>query len=103
MRHSESSEAADVDAVSIPNTVPSGRTYVLSKNIRAIQITPEGEGEQAGLGLIIQLPEGAELDVCGNGFDNRTAKVRCNDAFYFVFLEDLEPPKKPAAYASHAG
>jgi len=103
MRHSEGVEAVDVDAVSIPNTVPSGRTYLLPKNIPAIQITPEGEGEQARLGLIIQLPEGAELDVCGNGFDAKTAKVRCNGALYFVFLEDLEPVKKPAAYATSAG
>jgi hypothetical protein len=103
MSHSNSSEAVDVEVVSIPNAVPSGQTYVLGKNIPAIQIIAAGEGDRERLGLIIQLPEGAELDTCGSGFDAQTAKVRCNGAFYFVFLEDLEPVKKPAAYASCAG
>jgi hypothetical protein len=41
------------------------------------------------LGLIVHLPAGSNVQVCGEGFNHRTLKVRQGDAFYFVFQEDL--------------
>jgi hypothetical protein len=62
----------------------------LSKNIAAIQVLPtEGAGEPR-LGMITQLPQNAELELCGEGFNERTVRVRWAEGFYFVFLQDLE-------------
>ncbi len=43
------------------------------------------------LGTIVQLPEGAQVHVCGEGFDDRTTKVSWEGGFYYIFLEDVEP------------
>lgn len=64
-------------------------THFLSKNIAAIQVLPH-ENQSSRLGVITQLPEGAELDPCGDGFDERTIKVKWQGSCYFVFLQDLE-------------
>lgn len=64
-------------------------SYFLSKNIAAIQVVPH-ECETSRLGVITQLPEGAQLDACGDGFDDRTIKVKWQGCCYFVFLQDLE-------------
>ena len=90
-------EAVDTHPLSRSLPVPPGRTYVLTRNIPAIQIVPEGEQDR--LGLIAQLPQFSELEACGSGFDPETIKVRCNGIFYFVFLQDLEPVRKLPALA----
>ncbi len=77
------------------------RIYTLPKNVSAIQILPSDEGERTKLGLITQLPEGAELIIGGPGFSAGTVKVRCGGAWYFVFLDDLDLVRKPLA-AAHA-
>jgi hypothetical protein len=61
----------------------------LCKNIAAIQIRPAGNGEEH-LGLLSQLPKGAELHICGDGFNSRTVKVEWRGHFYFVFMQDIE-------------
>ncbi len=61
----------------------------LSKDIAAIQI----ESSEAGrlrCGFISQLPKGADLIVCGDGFNKRTARVAYRGSVYFVFLQDIE-------------
>lgn len=63
--------------------------YTLSRNISAIQVTSSIDG-RAQLGTIMQLPEGAQLDVCGDGFNDRTVKVRWEGTFYFIFRQDIE-------------
>ena len=63
----------------------------LSKNIAAIAIEGSEEGRPR-CGLIAQLPKGAQLEVVGDGFNNRTATVRCHHQSYFVFLQDIEEP-----------
>jgi hypothetical protein len=75
------------------------REYTLPKNISAIQILSSEHGEPARLGLITQLPQGAEVTVGGPGFSEGTIKVRCAGSWYFVFMDDLEMVKKPASAA----
>jgi hypothetical protein len=73
------------------------RAYCLSKNIAAIQVLPaDGPGEPR-LGMITQLPEGAELELCGEGFNERTVRVRWAEGFYFVFLQDLDVARTMSA------
>ena len=86
-----------------PFVSPDEGTYTLPRNVSAIQVLPAEGGEQSRLGLLTQLPEGAEVHLGGPGFDNRTIRVRSGAATYFVFLEDLEPQRKPAARAVMVG
>ena len=75
------------------------KAYTLPKSVSAIQILPTEDGERTRLGLITQLPEGAEIEIGGPGFSERTVSVRCFGASYFVFLDDLEAIKKHVAVA----
>ncbi len=81
--------------------VPFEKSYTLTKNVSAIQILSTDDSEERSrLGLITQLPEGVQVDVGGPGFNDRTVRIRCSGASYYVFLDDLEPQKKRAASAS---
>lgn len=66
------------------------KLYELPRNISAIQSISDLDG-QTRLGMILQLPEGAEVRVCGTGFNERTVKVSWEGGFYYIFLEDIEP------------
>jgi len=84
-------------SVSACDTPPEPDTYSLSKNIAAIQVLPaDGTGEPR-LGMITQLPSGAELRPCGEGFNERTVRVKWGDGYYFVFLQDLETARARGA------
>lgn len=76
-------------------------SYTLSNQIYGMQLLPFGNSS-VPLGPIIKIPVGARLDVCGSGFDERTVKVRCGDAYYFVFLQDLEVQRRPFARSEYA-
>lgn len=78
---------------------PVGRVYVLPRITSAIQILPSDESGSTRLGLLTQLPEGAEIEIGGPGFNDRTLRVRCGTASYYVFLEDLELVRKHATVA----
>lgn len=65
------------------------KRYCLTKNAPAIQITPDGNGKLR-LGTLVRLPEGAEVEICGEGFDRQTAKVVWEGANFYVFLDDLQ-------------
>ena len=95
MPYTPTLQAVDAHPLSRSHAVPTARTYVLARNIPAIQIVPDGERDR--LGLMTHLPVSAELQAWGGGFDPQTIKVRCNGVFYFVFLQDLEPVRKLAA------
>ncbi|MDQ2842718.1 MAG: hypothetical protein M3Y72_17105 [Acidobacteriota bacterium] len=82
-----------------PAVVPFEKSYTLGRNVSAIQILSTDSEEQSRLGLITQLPEGVQVDVRGPGFNDRTVKIRCAGASYYVFLEDLEPQRKRVASA----
>jgi hypothetical protein len=75
------------------------RIYVLPKIVSAIQILPSDESGSSRLGLLTQLPEGAEIEIGGPGFDDRTLRVKCGNSLYFVFLDDLELVKKRVGVA----
>lgn len=60
----------------------------LARTIAAIQVVPDSHGN-SGLGTIAQLPQGAFVQVCGDGFNARTVKVRCQGQCYFIFREDM--------------
>ena len=63
-------------------------TYRLPSNVAAIQASCAREGEPE-LGAISHLPEGAELEFCGDGFNETTLKVRWEGQSYFVFWQDI--------------
>ncbi len=69
----------------------SARTqYFLSKNISAIPVLSDEAGRKR-MGTLLQLPEGARLETCGDGFDANTIKVSWEGSFYYVFLAEVEP------------
>lgn len=88
----------NADSVTILEPASSHPSYTLSTDIPAIQILPAGAGLM-GLGPVLKLPRGAQIEACGAGFDDRTLKVRYADSLYYVFLEDLEIKRKAAASA----
>lgn len=65
------------------------KVYGLTRNISAIESISDLDGNMR-LGMIVQLPEGAEVRVCGPGFNERTVKVCCEGRFYYIFMEDVE-------------
>ena len=89
----------NVDTLLKPSPVPFASAYVLPKNVSAIQVLPAEDGEPTRLGLLTQLPEGAEIFIGGPGFSEGTVKVLCQGAAYFIFLDDLIAVKKGAALA----
>ncbi len=94
----------NVDAFSIPKSCGFEGTYTLLRDIPALQLVVTDEGV-ARAGSVLQLPKGADLQVFGEGFNERTVKVQWQERFYFVFLQDLEVsrsnmPKRKARTAS---
>ncbi len=74
--------------------------YTLPKNVPAIQaFTGSSDEERTRLGLMTQLPAGAEIGIAGPGFNDRTVRVRCG-RLRLVFSDDLEAQRKPAAFAA---
>jgi hypothetical protein len=74
------------------------RSCSLSNDTPAIQLIRMGNEMQ--FGPIVTLGQGNQIELCDDGFDKDTVKVRCQGQFYFVFLKDLEPLKMSAASAS---
>ena len=64
---------------------------ILPKNIVAMSIeTPEGERPQPA--SLTQIAAGTQVTILGEGFNDRTLKVRYRDGSYFIFLRDIEEP-----------
>ena len=85
------------EALNIPQTRSAEATYRLSKEIPGMQLVPVAGG--ARLGPILRIPKGATIEAFGEGFNERTLKIRYQGSFYFVFLSDLEAPLKAGAAA----
>jgi hypothetical protein len=75
--------------LSIPESVCPQKTYTLSRRIAALRLIAPADGQRGKLGEISQLQPGAQLDCCGDGYNERTIKVHYAGEFYFVFLQDL--------------
>jgi hypothetical protein len=86
--------ALNVDVTYVAAQAPVGRVYVLPKMVSAIQILPSGECGSARLGLLTQLPVGAEIEIGGPGFNEETLQVRCGPVSYYLFLADLDLASK---------
>lgn len=78
------------EALFIPEKAARGPTVSLSKFISAIQLQQRENGVGAKLGPLSQLGPGTTLVVCGEGFNERTVKVRVDEVCYFVFAQDIE-------------
>lgn len=94
--------AVEVFKMEFPPSIRLERAYTLPKSVSAIQILPSEDGQRTRLGLISQLPEGAEIEIGGPGFSDRTVCVRCSGASYFIFLDDLDAVRKQQAAAAYA-
>lgn len=81
----------------IPDDAVRGPTVLLSKAISAVHLEHQDDGVGTKLGLLSQLGAGTKLVVCGEGFDERTVKVKVNGQCYFVFLQDIASLTKSAA------
>ena len=76
--------------------------YLLPKNTSAIQAFQDGEG-RLRLGTLIQLPEGAKVELSGDGFDGRTARITWEGVSYFIFRDDIQDDFLYRVRSAHAG
>lgn len=75
-------------------SIPMEGMVVLQKCVSAIPITLGKDG-QSEMAPIAMLPEGAALQICGDGFDDLTVRAQCEGQAYFVFRQDVCPARKP--------
>jgi hypothetical protein len=67
----------------------------LRETIAVIRVAANGSDRRfAGYS---ELPKGAEVDVCGEGFNERSVTVRWHGQLFFVYRQDLECPRNPFA------
>ena len=78
--------------IATPYSLDTNNThFCLAKNAPAMQVVPDGTGKLR-LGTLTRLPDGAEVQICGEGFNDRTAKVVWGGSTYYVFRDDLQSP-----------
>lgn len=78
-------------ALSLPDAQRSAKSHRLSQSIAVIRFVADESGGIHSGGLS-ELPKGAEVDLCGDGFNERTVTVRWRGEFFFVYRQDLECP-----------
>lgn len=76
------------DARFVAEWVVAQSSYKLTDAIPAFEIIA-GENGAERFGPVCRLPPGADLEACGDGFNQRSLKVQCGNRRYFVFLQDL--------------
>ena len=62
---------------------------LLFTRIAALEVYCTGDGGVYS-GMIAELPAGAEIEICGRGFNSRTLLTRWERKNYYVYLQDLE-------------
>jgi hypothetical protein len=62
--------------------------YTLTGAVTAFRASPDALAADR-CGPICELPDGADLTVCGGGFNKRPVRVRYGDCDYYVFWRDL--------------
>jgi hypothetical protein len=72
----------------IPSDLQIRDTCTVVRTTSAIELLSTESGF-AMMGSIVQLSRGAHLDVCGEGFDERTVKVHHQGKFYMVLQQDI--------------
>jgi hypothetical protein len=88
------------DVLYPPESSFAGKSYLLKDEIPALQLISTENGHSRW-GPLIRLPRGAELYDFGEGFDDRTLRVRFDGCFYIIFKQDLNL-QRPAALAKKA-
>jgi hypothetical protein len=73
----------------IPGPDIHGERIYLHKPVSAIQLTQDQYG-RTKLGLLTRMGAGTTVEKCGDGFNERTIKVRVDGQCYFIFVQDLE-------------
>lgn len=76
--------------------------YLLPKNTSAIQVFQDGEG-RLRMGTLIQLPQGAKVEMNGDGFDGRTARITWEGVCYYIFRDDIQEDSLYRVNAAQAG
>jgi hypothetical protein len=71
-----------------PRSCP-GSAALLQDTIAAIQVV-HVEPARKESGFIAEIPRGAMIALCGDGFNERTVEVAWEGRFYFVYVRDLE-------------
>ncbi|MBV8071568.1 MAG: hypothetical protein JO270_16785 [Acidobacteriaceae bacterium] len=61
----------------------------------AMQVKRDMDGNWK-MGLLTQLTAASPIEVCGEGFNEKTVKVRVKDSYYFVFRADLQSRYAPS-------
>lgn len=56
--------------------------------VSAVRLIPKPEGDMK-LGGLIQIEAGTLLEICGEGYNERTVKVRAGKEFFCVFRQDI--------------
>lgn len=85
-----------------PSPEYTSQKVALQKAVSAIQVFQNEDGTSR-LGLLSKLGPGTALERCGDGFNERTVKVRVDGHYYFVFLQDLDGQAgEERAQAAHA-
>jgi hypothetical protein len=79
----------NTSAISIPVSISVERIITLAKPIMGVELVCNERQRTIKLGPLSELTSGSTLDVCGEGFNERTIKVRCNGFFYFVLRHDV--------------
>lgn len=75
-------------AFCIPATNGCGEVAKLTKRIAALPLLVNEDG-CTKLGPISQLGPDALVEVCGEGYNEQTVKVRLHQSYFFIFREDL--------------
>jgi hypothetical protein len=68
--------------------LPNSNCLTLRRDITALRLTKSRDSNY-DFAVLTELPKGAELTVCGAGFNHRTVTVRWQDDNYYVFEQDL--------------
>jgi hypothetical protein len=55
------------------------------------------------MGTLIQLPQGAKVEMSGDGFDGRTARITWEGVCYFIFRDEIQEDYLYRVNAAHAG
>lgn len=66
-----------------------GERYTLPTDTLAIGLASTTDGHPR-LEPMSKIPEGAQIECCGEGLNERMLKVRWRGKFYFVFSQDLK-------------